>query len=256
MARTSIVSAGAVALFLALPAGAAQPTVEHAEAVAAEAHAHGTDTHSDAHDGAEHGEGHGAGHHEAHLNWAQGFIGESDEEPPGLAWRPVGTPPPVLAGVFNAALLFFILYKFGRAPVAEGLRKRKARIVAGMNEAAKMKREAEETLEGYEEKLRHIDEEIERIRREMREAAEAERKRILEDAKERRARMEREAKVLIEQELKAARDALMEETVRAAVRTAEELLKSQVTPQDHERVAKEYVELLASSEVNATGGRA
>ena len=44
----------------------------------------------------------------------------------------VGTPPPVLASIINAGILFFILFKLGKAPVVEGLRKRKARIVAGM----------------------------------------------------------------------------------------------------------------------------
>lgn len=201
--------------------------------------------------------GHGAGAHgEEHINWAHGFVGEQEGAEPGLLWRPVGMPPPLLANFLNAALLFFILYWFGRGPVAEGLKKRKARIVAGMDEAGRMKADAEQSLAKYEDKLKRIDDEIERVRREMRESAEAERKHILAEAKERRERMEREARVLVEQELKAAREELMRETVRSAVRSAGELLQKQISGQDHDRLASEYLELLNKSGVNATGGKA
>jgi F-type H+-transporting ATPase subunit b len=244
-----------LALALSTPGAlAAQPhaveTVEHEEEEASQGH--DDDGHGDAH-GA-HGDAHGG--HDAEINWAHGFVGEKDGVEPDLLWRPVGTPPPALANIINAGLLFFILFKFGKAPVAEGLRKRKARIVAGMNEASKMRREAQDSLEKYEEKLRHIDQEIERVRREMRESAEAERARILSEAKERRARMERDARVLIEQEMKAAREALMRETVRSAVKSATEMLEKQVTSQDHERLATEYVDLVSKTGVNAIGGRA
>jgi F-type H+-transporting ATPase subunit b len=125
-----------------------------------------------------------------------------------------------------------------------------------MNEAAKMKREAQESLAEYEDRLRRIDEEIDRVRREMREAAEAERQRILTEAKERRARLERDAKLLIEQEMKAAHETLLRETVQSAVQTAEELLVKQVGTQDHDRLATEYLQMLGKSGINATGGRA
>jgi F-type H+-transporting ATPase subunit b len=225
---------------------------QHAES--ADAHHGDIDAHAghDAQGGGD--EAHGG--HDAHINWATGFIGEKDGVEPGLLWRPVGTPPPLLANFINAGLLFYILYRFGKAPVAEGLKKRKARIVAGMEEAGKMKAEAEESLAKYEKKLEHIDQEIERVRREMREGAEAERERILADAKERQERMEREARVLVEQEMKAAREQLVRETVASAVRSAEEMLQTQIGPQDHDRLANEYVSLVEKSGVNATGGKA
>jgi F-type H+-transporting ATPase subunit b len=207
--------------------------------------------------GADHG-GHGADHggHDAHINWAHGFIGERDGVSPSVLWRPMGTPPPVLANIFNAGLLFFILYRFGKAPLAAGLKKRKARIVAGMEEAGQMKSEAEESLAEYERKLKHVDDEIERVRREMRESAEAERARILSDAKERRERMEREARMMVEQELKAARERLLRETGVSAVRSAREILQKQIGSQDHERLAAEYVELLSTGGAPSRGGRA
>lgn len=190
-----------------------------------------------------HGEGAQAAEHGHHgINWASGFAGEKDGIEPSLLWRPKGMPAPLLASVFNSALLFFLLYWFGRKPLAEGLRRRKGRIVAGMEEAARMKDEAAAQLAQYEQKLHRIEEEIERVRREMREAAEAERHRQLAEAKERRERMVRDARELVTQELKALRQQLLEETVRAAVRSAEELIKRELGAADQERLAREYLE--------------
>lgn len=216
--------------------------------------------HGAAHEGGAHGE-HGAAHEggahaEEHqeFNWSYGFLGEKEGVQPDLLYRPKGMPAPFLANVINAAVLFGIIIAFGRKPIAEGLKKRKERIVAGMEEAGKMKAEAAERLAHYEEKIRHIDEEIERIKKGMRETAEAERNRILAEAKERRERMERDARLLIEQELKAAREMLLRETVAASLRSAEEILTKQLGAADHERMAKEYLELVQKAPIQSAGG--
>ena len=105
-----------------------------------------------------------------------------------------------------------------------------------------MKAEAQAKLAEYEEKLKRLDSEVERIRTEMRDAAEAERRRILAEAKERRERMERDAHLLVEQELKAAHDALVRETVNGALASAEEILTSRLTDADHDRLSAEYLD--------------
>jgi F-type H+-transporting ATPase subunit b len=162
-----------------------------------------------------------------------------------------------MANVFNSVLLFGLLIYFGRKPLAEGLKKRKARIVAGMDEAARMKREAAGRLEEYEEKLKRIDEEIERVRSEMRAAAEAERQRILAEAKERRIRMERDAKLLVEQELKAAHELLLRQAVTSAIKSAEDILKKELSSADHDRLANDYLGMVKSAPVvKALGGKA
>jgi len=190
----------------------------------------------------------GAEHENAEINWAYGFVGEKEGVSPDLLYRPKGMPPPFLANVANAVMLFGVLLVFGRKPVAEALKQRKLRIVSGMDEAARMKAEAQKTLAEYEDKLKRLDSEVERIRAEMREAAEAERRRILAEAKERRERMERDAHLLVEQEQKAARDALVRESVNAALRSAEELLTSRMTDADHDRLTAEYLDGLGKSQ--------
>jgi len=205
------------------------------------------------HASAEHG--HGDEEHEgAEINWSYGFVGEKEGVEPDLMYRPKGMPPPFLANVANAVLLFGVLVIFGKKPVAEALKQRKLRIVAGMDEAARMKTQAQAKLTEYEERLKRLDSEVERIRTEMHEAAEAERRRILAEAKERRERMERDAHLLVEQELKAARDALVRETVNGALASAEEILASRLTDADHDRLTGEYLDNIAKPQVGLRAG--
>jgi F-type H+-transporting ATPase subunit b len=193
---------------------------------------------------------HGAEHEEhapGEINWFYGFLGEREGVEPGLLFRPKGMPPPFGAMLLNTAILFYILGRFGAPKVKQSLSLRKNAIMQGMDEAAKMKADASKRLEGYEEKLARIDEEVERVRTEMRAAGETERVRILAEAKERRVRMERDARLLIELELKAAREELIQETVGSAVRSAEDRLSKQVTVADQQRIAEHYLKSVASS---------
>jgi F-type H+-transporting ATPase subunit b len=214
---------------------------------------------ADAHVAAE-GEGHGE--HAAHgeraeghdhaptfddVNWIYGFLGESDDAEPSILWRPKGMPVPFGALALNAAILYFLLFKFGKKPISEGLKARKLGIMKGMEDAAKMKAEAEASLAKYQAKLDNIEDEIARIKQDMKEAGEAESARILSEAKERRARMERDARTLVEQELKAARESLLRDTVRAAVKSAEQTLTAKVGDADQQRLADEYLAQIKAS---------
>jgi F-type H+-transporting ATPase subunit b len=190
--------------------------------------------------------GHGA-HGVGEINWYHGLIAEREGVEPDLFWRKKGTPPPVLAMVFNTAVLFYLIGKYGAPKMSAALKKRKLGIMQGIDEAQKMKSDAEERLEEYEEKLKRIGDEIERVKREMREAGEVERTRILAEAKEKRGRLEREAHLLIDQELKAAREVLLRETVRSAIGSAQELLSRQTSVNDQHRLADEYIKNLATT---------
>jgi F-type H+-transporting ATPase subunit b len=242
--RTFFVAmAGAALLFTVSPARAEDDHADHGHAAADAAHGHAA---------AEHG--HGApGEHDAHhapsfdeVNWYHGILLEKEGAEPSLLFRPKGMPVPFLSYVLNAAVLYLLIYRFSKKPVSEGLRKRKANIERGMKDAAELKADAETRLGEYEEKIATIEKEVERVRRDMREAGELERARILSEARARRERMERDARLLVEQEFAAARDQLSRELVQAALRSATDALKARVTPQDHARLAEEYLAKLGS----------
>jgi F-type H+-transporting ATPase subunit b len=203
------------------------------------------------------GEAHGAEHaeHGGHdhaptfddINWGYGFLGEKEGVEPSLLWRPKGMPVPFGALALNAAILYWLLIKFGKKPIGDMLKARKLGIMKGMEEAGRMKAEAEASLAKYKKQLDEIDSEVERIRREMKEAGEAESARILSEAKERRARMEKDAHLLVEQELKAARETLLRETVRAAVKTAEATLIGKIGDADKQRLGDEFLASVKAS---------
>ncbi|HET9931927.1 MAG TPA: ATP synthase F0 subunit B [Polyangiaceae bacterium] len=209
--------------------------------------------------------GHGAEHEQHHVptfddvNWFYGILAARDGVEPSLLFRPTGMPVPVASLFLNAFIVYYLLYRLLGKTIADGLRKRKETILRGMQEAAKMKAEAEAELAQYEERLAKIEQEIERIRREMRQTAETERNRVLTEAKERRERMERDARELVEQELAAVRQALFSETVQSAMRSAETALKERVTSADQQRLADEYIAGLRQTRVSlrpSTRGRA
>lgn len=200
-------------------------------------------SHEPAHGGAPEGGhgGHGDDHHQE-FNWYHGMIGEKEGVEPSLLWRAPGTPAPFAAQLLNTLILAVLLFKFGRGPIARALVDRRNRIMKGMDDAAAMKREAEKQLEFYKDRLANLDAEIERVRREMREGAEAERARILSDARARRSRLEQEARTLVEQEMKAVREQLTRETALAALRSARELLRSATSTEDHRRLCEQYLD--------------
>ena len=205
------------------------------------------------HEPAAHAAGHGesgqrtaAGHeHHQELNWYQGMLGEKVDVEPGLLWRAPGTPAPFAAQLFNTLLLVGLFVRFGRQPLARGLAARRQRILRGIEEAAAMQAEAAEQLRVYRSRLDNLDAEIERVRREMREGAEAERHRVLAEAATRRARLEQEARVLIDRELEALREELTRETALAALESARVLLQRNVSTDDHRRLCEEYLQALA-----------
>jgi F0F1-type ATP synthase membrane subunit b/b' len=201
-----------------------------------------------------------AGKHELHglgdVNLIYGILGEKEGlEEPTLLWRPPGMGVPYAVMVLNTAVLFLLFYHYGRRPLREALRKRGEGIMRGMSEAGKMKEEAALRLQEYRDKLAHLDDEIERVKRELREAGEAERERVLREAREKQKRIERDARLVIESELKAAREQLAADAVRSATRAAAALLESQVTATDHDRLGQEYIEAIRRSPTGM-GGRA
>lgn len=229
------------------PAGA-----ESAPHHAVDAHGHHGDAHGSHAEGA-HGH-HGHVPQFSDINWFTGLIGEKEGVEPGLLWRAPGTPPPLGALILNAAVLFFLLIRFGGPAIKQGLIDRKKRVASDIEAARAMKIEAEAQLAHYEQKLSSMAAEMERIQAEMREQARAERERILAEVEGRRQALEREARVLVSQELNAARELISQKVVRQAVQAARESIVKSLNAEDQERLAQEQlssVESVVRSEVQS-----
>nr|A9GHS2.2 RecName: Full=ATP synthase subunit b; AltName: Full=ATP synthase F(0) sector subunit b; AltName: Full=ATPase subunit I; AltName: Full=F-type ATPase subunit b; Short=F-ATPase subunit b [Sorangium cellulosum So ce56] len=214
---------------------------------------------------ASHGEGHCPGHGPTdpppHVNWWHGLIGVNNEAAAkgginALLWRyhneqnpcdPKNEPPPFLASVLNFGLLALIVVRFGRKPIAEALKKRKQTITQELDNASRLKQEAELRLEEYEDKLTRLEETLAELKAEHAAQAEVEKAHVLAEAEQRRVRMRRDAEFRAEQELKAARAMLLQEAVQNAVVAAEELLRQRIGQQDLDRVNEDYLKAIPAA---------
>jgi F-type H+-transporting ATPase subunit b len=170
--------------------------------------------------------------------------GEPDESegPPPINWFEFGKEtPPFIAMVVNFGILAAGYYVFGRKPIAAALQNRRDSIAGEIEQAQKMKREAEARAKTYQAKLDRLEDELRTAREGLVRAGEAERDRIVADAEAKAERMREDASFLVEQELKQIRQDLWRDALDAAVTAAEQLLAQRVTSADHERLAEDYL---------------
>jgi F0F1-type ATP synthase membrane subunit b/b' len=164
------------------------------------------------------------------------------EEPAPFNFSEFGTKtPPYLAMLINFGILIGGYYLLGKDSIAAGLRSRRESIAKEIEEAARMKAEADERAKTYQARLESLEQEMAMAREALVRAGEAERDRIVSDAEAKAERMRKDAEFLVEQELKQIRLDLWRDAVDTAIGTAEELLKKRVTPADQERLAAEYL---------------
>jgi F0F1-type ATP synthase membrane subunit b/b' len=168
--------------------------------------------------------------------------GEESEGPAPFNWTVFGgETPPFIAMLINFGILAGGYYLLGKKPIAAGLQARRDTISKEIEEAQRMKHEAEERAKVYQVKLEKLEEELQQARDSLINAGEAESERIVRDAEAKAERMRKEAEFLVGQEFKQIRENLLRETVEAAVAAAEDLLRKRVTPADQERLAEDYL---------------
>lgn len=149
--------------------------------------------------------------------------------------------PPVLAQLFNFAIVVMVLMKYGRKPIVEGLIKRKQTLMADINAAEALRADAEQRLQKYTRELKNIAARRTELEEEYRAQAATEKKRILREAEEKRARMIKDAEARVEQELRQAQSEITREAIDAAIAAAEELIKKRVEQRDLDRLADDYL---------------
>lgn len=149
------------------------------------------------------------------------------------------------AMAFNFTLLIGVLFFLGRKPILNFLKERRRSVEEGLTEAERLKAEAEARYNEYTERLESLDQELATLRKEMIQAGEAERDRIVAEAEQKAARLRREAKFVIEQQMKQLREELTREAVEAAISAAEQVLRTKTSPEDQERLAEQYLASLS-----------
>jgi F-type H+-transporting ATPase subunit b len=207
------------------------------------------------------GEAHAEGAHAEHdpnappaeINWWHGIAGEKKGVAPSLLWRAPGEPAPFIAAILNFAVLVFLFVYFGKKPLANALAKRKTNIMREMDEAGRMRADAEKRLAEYEAKLARLAGDVQAIRAEYREHGERDKERIVREAKERAVAMHADAEQVLEQEQKQMRRDVLAEAVESATKLATRLISEKGNASDQDRFAEAFLTQLRTR--SAPGGR-
>jgi F-type H+-transporting ATPase subunit b len=148
--------------------------------------------------------------------------------------------------VLNFAVLMFILVRFGGPAINKVLRARHDQLKVDLEEAKRLRTEAEERFRRHEQRLANLEHEIEVMLQSIRQEAEQEKARIIASAEEKARRIQDETRFQLDQQVKEAELRFRAEVAQAAVRVAEELLRRSVTASDEQRLAQAFVAELAA----------
>ena len=119
---------------------------------------------------------------------------------------------------------------------------RRQEIKETLESTVVQKADAEKQYREYAEKIDKASLEIDGIFEMIKAQGVVEKKKIIEDADKVAQKMKEDAKARIEQELNKASGQLRSEAVALSVQMAEEILKKNITAQDHEAMVKEYMD--------------
>jgi F-type H+-transporting ATPase subunit b len=142
----------------------------------------------------------------------------------------------------NAVIIIGFLFWLLASKIKSFFAGRRQEIKESLDNAASQKAEAEKQYREYAEKIDKASAEIEGIFEMIKAQGVAEKQRIIEDAQKVAAKMKEDAQARIEQELSKASAQLRSEAVALSIQMAEEILKRNITAQDHEAMVKEYMD--------------
>jgi F-type H+-transporting ATPase subunit b len=119
---------------------------------------------------------------------------------------------------------------------------RRVDIKTSLDQALVAKEDAEKKFKEYAAKLEKATEEIDGIAEMIKVQGSAEKEKLIEEAKKAAVKIEEDTKARMEQEFSNARNQLRAEAAQLSVQMAEELLRRNITIQDHEHMVRDYMD--------------
>jgi F-type H+-transporting ATPase subunit b len=142
---------------------------------------------------------------------------------------------------FNFVVLFALLWWLLAKKMKEFFANRRVEIKESLEAAVTKKAEAEKKYREYSEKLDKAALEIDGIFEMIKAQGVTEKQKIIEDAERTAKKMKEDAGARIEQEMKKATDQLKTQTVELSVQMAEDILKRNITKDDHKVMVEDYI---------------
>jgi ATP synthase F0 subunit b len=163
---------------------------------------------------------------------------------PGLFAVEWGDLLPLIAKVLNLLLFVGAMYFILRRPLGEAFRARQEGIRRDLMRAEEERNAAVAKLQEVEGRLERLDSEVDAIREQAQRDAAEERARIERATEEEIRKIREQARREIESASKAARAELRAYAAEQSVRLAEEMIRSEIRPEDDSHLVREYVEEL------------
>jgi F-type H+-transporting ATPase subunit b len=165
-----------------------------------------------------------------------------------------GAPQPgFLFALINFSILMAVLGFLAVPKLKVFIRSRSTRMAKDLDEAAKMKAEAEAKLKEYEAKLARLEDDIAKLTADIRAEAEAEKARIVAAAEANAARAMADAEKAIAGEMARVRAHLEGTAVNAAIEAATKVIRERIVDADQKALADRFIQTLASSRSGKSG---
>jgi ATP synthase F0 subunit b len=150
-------------------------------------------------------------------------------------------PPPFGYALVNFAIFAAVMMKLAGKPLRNFVAERHDTIRKDLDEAAALRKAAEQQLAEYSKRVERVDQEVDTLLAEIKKEAEAEKARIIAAAEEQAKRLKLDAQKQIDAEIERARLELKRGVIEAAVRAADEVLKKQFGADDQRKMAERFV---------------
>ena len=141
----------------------------------------------------------------------------------------------------NLILLLAIIIHFGRKPISNALKARSEVISNEIDEASRLHAEAKEMLTSYEDKLAGLDDQVEAMMKQYKDAGEAEKARLIAEGEAEAERIRGEAERAAQGEFTRARAKIESEVIERALAEAEKNIVENLNASDHRRLTAEYL---------------
>ncbi len=149
--------------------------------------------------------------------------------------------------VVNVAVLLYILYRFGRKPVSDGLQTLAESAKRSLEEAREAERKVSVQLDEMKQKLQGLEQETVAMVAQAKQDAEVEKVRMIEEGRTEVQRMTEHAKLVINQEYRKAEHELKEWVANETIRQAEAKVSEQMNEQQQAQLVQGYLKQLGET---------
>ena len=158
--------------------------------------------------------------------------------------------PPITDVIFpalNFLIYAFIIVKYALPAVRSFLKSRREEVIATMSQASAKLAAAQGMVDEYQAKLAAVDREVQTLQATLRDEGERDKAKLLADANAMAAKVKDDARILADQEVKMARQKIREEMAIQAEATARALLQRNLSVDDQNRLADEFIQSIGQA---------